>query len=208
MKVELIGEMLKKNISLNPADLKFGYDATADAFLQKFSDDKKYRFYSELGKSLAQVKDLSLSAEMTTTYYDLSAAAFDHAIEVKTDDPSAYQGKYLIQARSGFFSDMIITIKSFFERNVNISNEKTIKTFLSDWTTAVEKLTGFPRDIEAKYIQTLKENQLYRQKWDNLFEMLKKYRPFYIQGTTSLDVRLKKALSNAEKYRRINNEGG
>jgi len=202
MKVQLIHQMLRTDVSVLPELLRFGEDVKHDEHFQEFSPSFRHNFYLQTGSALAHPTRLKENeqVDITTTYYDLAVGAFDEAITLASKDARAYQGKYVVQSIPGFYSDMIFTIKQFFEQNPNVTNEKVVKQFLTDWTTGVEKLTGYPKETEQKYLESLRQEPKYQAEWNDLLTILSKYERFYREGDTPLDRRLRKAKLQAEKF--------
>lgn len=200
MKVQIIGQMLQTEVPVPLDLLKFGEAVKLDENFQKFSPEFRHNFYLQLGSALAHSKHLEKKVDVTTTYYDLTVGAFDEAMALQSVDARAYQGKYITQLKAGFYSDMISTIKEYFMQNPNVTNEKTVKYFLADWVTGVEKLTGYPKETEEKYIESLQHEPQYRTEWNDLFTTLSKYEKFYREGDTPLDQRLKKTKLQGDKF--------
>lgn len=204
MKVQLIHKMLRTDVPVPPELLKFGEDVKHDEHFQKFSTTFRYDFYLQLGSALAYPSHLAENKQIdiVTTHYDLTIGAFDEALALKSGDARASQGKYLVQSWAGFYSDMIFTIKQFSEQNPNITDEKVVKIFLTDWITGVEKLTGYPKETEQEYLESLRQKPAYFAEWNDLLAVLSKYEKFYRGGDTPLDRRLRRAKSQAEEFSR------
>lgn len=201
MKVQLIHQMLRTDVPVPPELLKFGENVKYDEHFQKFLTTFRHNFYLQLGAALAHPSHLAENKQIdiVTTYYDLTVGAFDEAIALKRGDARASQGKYLVQSMAGFYSDMIFTIKQFSKQNPNITNEKVAKIFLTDWITGVEKLTGYPKETEEKYLESLRQEPAYWVEWNDLLAVFSKYEKFYREGDTHLDQRLRRAKSQAEE---------
>jgi len=208
MKVQLIGQMLQISNTVPPQLPNLGEDMKHDEHFGKFSTEFRYKFYLQLGTALLDSKYFTENrrVDSITTCFDLTIRAFDEAIALKGRNAEAYQGKYLAQFRSGFYFDMISTIKQFFKQNPNLTNEQVVKTFLTEWITGIEELTDYPRQTEHEYLQTLRKEPSYWKEWDDVLDVLSEYERFYAKGDTDLNRRLRKAKSLAEGLRQQTKE--
>ncbi|ESP90574.1 MULTISPECIES: hypothetical protein [Pseudoalteromonas] len=191
-KVRLIGDALKTQNTLPIRHMDLTTDGDFLNYTEGLSDRERYKLFLQLGHVYTNVPDPEKEIDATTSYFDVAVSAYAVAKKANPANARPYQGEYKLYQKTGNHFDAAMVIQSYFDNNAVIKKGSTIRTFLGDWLTSFEKVTGFPytsREDIAKdtlYYDMAKKLLVTIQQYESIFKHDNKPSSKRIRDATTL----------------------
>lgn len=185
-KIRLLGDALKENKIVPLRHSKISSDVNFLEFSRTLSNIERYKLYLQLGYIYTNVPDPEKKIDENTSYYDAALEAFSNAKLANPINAKPYQGEYKLHTKVGNNFDAATVISEYFKINKSITRENTVRTFLSDWLTSFEKVTGFP----LKPLSEISSEPAYKQMAADILENIKKYNHLIKNDGKSESVRI------------------
>ncbi|MEO0443883.1 MAG: hypothetical protein AAFZ92_09115 [Pseudomonadota bacterium] len=193
-KVRLIGDALKSNKELPIRHANLASDGEFINYSRNLSNLDKYKLFLQLGQIYTNVPDPEKNLDSTTTYFDVAIAAY---LEAKNSNPinaKPYQGEYKLYQKTGNHFDAVTVIQSYFERNPSIKRASTVRSFLADWLTSFEEVTGLP----YKSVEEISRDELYHKMAKRLLDTINQYKSMFKNDDKADSKRIIKAAKTLD----------
>ncbi len=169
------------------------------AFLEA-SDSVRFKVLLATGHAAATYTGLLSEIQPGKTYHDFAVEALGRASEVEPMLAQPYQAKMQLELRAEHYFDAAATAKAYFDA-ARRTQEREIEAFLTEWVTAVEKATGYPRSTPAAYVEAVRSVGEWKTHWKELGQHLDSYSGFFTGQASDVDRRLLLAKRRADLIR-------
>lgn len=166
-----------------------------DKNFKELDDTFRYNLLRRMGNTFDEASSSTDDIEAADTYYRVALRAYDLAISAATLNAGAVQDKYRLQQI--FFNDWdaIETIDLYFVRNPNVKTQATVKGFLSDWLTSIERVSQKSMfKTSDEYFRTINSNPNLKNAWTRYQKVVSSHEYLLKPDNSSQAIRIKESI--------------